>query len=207
MTFETWLLFVAVAIAPALSPGPGILLAITNTLRYGAWAVPYSAAGNSLGLMAMGFAVAFGLAALMVVWPWAVWAVKLLGGAYLVYLGVKLWRRPVAMRVEAGHDDRPRSRRSLFGEALMVSLTNPKALALMAALLPPFVPQGPLVITHVTILSVTYGGMCFLNHLAIGHFGGRLRRFLSSEARVVALSRTLGVAFIGFGLALASANR
>ena len=65
MLINTWLLFVAISIVPAISPGPAILLAISNSLRYGAKATFYSALGNALGLTILGFAVAFGLAALL----------------------------------------------------------------------------------------------------------------------------------------------
>jgi threonine/homoserine/homoserine lactone efflux protein len=54
MLMKTWLLFLAVSILPVLSPGPGMLLAISNALRYGPQATFYSALGNALGLTLMG---------------------------------------------------------------------------------------------------------------------------------------------------------
>jgi homoserine/homoserine lactone efflux protein len=54
---------------------------------------------------------------------------------------------------------------------------------------------------------VTYAVMCFANHLALAFAGGKIRRFLSSERRIVAVRRVLGTLFIGFGAALASASR
>jgi homoserine/homoserine lactone efflux protein len=206
MTIESWLLFIAVAVLPAISPGPGILLTVSNSLRYGARATIYSAAGNSIGLTVMGFAVGFGLAAILAVSTLAFTIVKLVGAAYLVYLGIKLWRDGKALSLPDGAAS-PVSRFRLFRQALFVSLTNPKALVLIAALIPPFVdPVGP-VLPQVTILSVTYAVMCFANHLLLAFAGGRIRRFLASERRMIAVRRVLGALFIGFGAALATASR
>ena len=58
MLIKTWLLFVVVSIMPAISPGPAVLLAISNSLRYGAKATLYSALGNAFGLTLLAFAVA-----------------------------------------------------------------------------------------------------------------------------------------------------
>src|SRR5262249_1487940 len=68
-----------------------ILLAISNSIRFGPSATVYSAIGNTLGLTLLGFAVAFGLAALMAASAAAFTVVKIIGAVYLCYLGVKLW--------------------------------------------------------------------------------------------------------------------
>jgi homoserine/homoserine lactone efflux protein len=206
MNIESWLLFIAVAVLPAISPGPGILLTISNSLRYGPRATLYSAAGNSLGLTVIGFAVGFGLAAILAVSALAFTVVKLVGAVYLVYLGIKLWRDGGALALPGGADA-PISRSRLFRQALFVSLTNPKALVLIAALIPPFVDQNGPVLLQVTILSVSYALMCFANHLLLAFAGGKIRRFLASERRMIAVRRVLGSLFIGFGVALASAGR
>jgi len=101
---------------------------------------------------------------------------------------------------------RAKSPSGLFLEALLVALTNPKAVLLLAALMPHFLAAGPQALT-VAILAATYAGLCFLNHMLLGALGGRLRRGLAS-ARVRALLRGgLGACFIGFGGALAAMSR
>lgn len=206
MSIENWLLFIAVATLPAISPGPGILLALSNALRYGPRATFYSATGNALGLIVISFAVGFGLAAILAVSTLAFTIVKLVGAAYLIYLGIKLWRDGKALALP-GMTDAPVSRSRLFRQALFVSLTNPKALVLIAALIPPFVDKNGPVLLQVTILSVTYALMCLANHLLLAFAGGKVRRFLSSEGRLIAVRRVLGTLFVGFGVALASAGR
>jgi homoserine/homoserine lactone efflux protein len=206
MLINTWLLFVAVSIVPAISPGPAILLAISNSLRYGARATFYSALGNALGLTMLGFAVAFGLAALLEISALAFTVVKIIGAIYLVYLGIKLWRDGNAISLPSQAVP-IMGRRKLFGQALLVSVTNPKALILLAALIPPFIDRAQPLLPQAAAMAVTYAFMCFLNHLMLAFASGKVRRFLSSQTRMLAVRRVLGSMFIGFGAALAAASR
>ncbi len=206
MSLQTWLLFVAVSVPLAISPGPAILLAISNALRYGAGAVLFSAAGNMLGLIIVGFGVAFGLAALMAASAAAFAIVKFAGALYLIYLGVKLWRdRAVfSLDTEMPHSAKRPSR--LFFEALFLAITNPKAIIILAALLPPFMNTSGSALPQVAVMSVTYAGLCFLNHLLLAFAGGWVRRLFNSEWRMRTLRRALGTMFIGFGAALAATS-
>jgi threonine/homoserine/homoserine lactone efflux protein len=206
MLINTWLLFMAVAILPVLSPGPGMLLAISNALRFGPQATFYSALGNSIGLTALGLFIAFGLAAILEISAVAFTILKIVGAAYLVYLGIKLWRDGKAISLP-GDIEPVMSRAKLFRQAFFLAITNPKALVLMAALFPPFIDHTKPLLAQAVILSVTYAVMCFANHLMLAMAGGRIRRFLSSERRIVAVRRVLGTMFIGFGAALAGASR
>jgi homoserine/homoserine lactone efflux protein len=207
MAFQTWALFVAVSILPALSPGPAILLAISNSIRFGSSATIYSAMGNTLGLTILGFAVGFGLAALMAASAGAFTVVKFVGAAYLLYLGTKLWLSGKALDFSPGTTAIPKPPKKLFIEALLLALTNPKGLVLLAALIPPFVNHNLPVFPQVAIYSITFAVMCFFNHIFLAFAASRVRRFLSSEKRVVAVRRALGTLFIGFGAALALSSR
>jgi threonine/homoserine/homoserine lactone efflux protein len=206
MAFENFLLFVTVSLLPALSPGPGMLLALSNALRFGPRATFYSALGNSLGLLVLGFAVAFGLAAIFAISAVAFTVIKILGAAYLVYLGVKLWRDGKSLSLP-GADQVQFDPGRLFRQAFLVSITNPKAMVLLAALIPPFVDHTQTIMPQVTVMSVSYAIICFANHLLLAQAGGRIRVLLSSARRMKAVQRILGSMFIGFGLALTAASR
>jgi threonine/homoserine/homoserine lactone efflux protein len=203
---ETWLLFVAVSLVPVIAPGPAILLALSNALRYGATATFWSALGNSAGLVLLGFAVAFGLSALIQTSAAAFLAVKICGAAYLCYLGVRLLRDGKSLRIDMNAVRETKAPGKLFSEAFAVALTNPKALLFLAALIPPFVDHSRPVFMQVAEMSLTYGAMCFFNHMLLAYAGGHVRKFLSSERRVLALRRALGVMFISFAAALAAAK-
>ncbi|MBX2805348.1 MAG: LysE family translocator [Hyphomicrobiales bacterium] len=199
-------MFLTVSLLPALSPGPGMLLALSNSLRYGPKATLYSAIGNSLGLLLLGFAVAFGLAAILAISALAFTILKVLGAAYLVYLGVKLWRDGKSLSL-ADTDQGRFNPHWLLQQGFLVSITNPKAIILLAALIPPFVDHTQAILPQVTVMSVSYAITCFIIHLLLAQAGGRIRVLLSSAWRRKAVQRGLGSMFIGFGLALTAANR
>ncbi len=207
MPLETWLLFVAVSLVPAVSPGPGVMLAISNTLRFGRNATLASASGNAAGLVLIGFAVAFGFGALMATSALAFTVLKIIGAAYLVYIGIKIWRDKSSFNaLETGGTARA-SYRKLFLQAFAVSITNPKAILVITALFPQFMTGSGFHLGQTALLSFTYAALCYANHVAIAFAGNSLRRFLTSARRLTLVRRATGGLFMGFGAALAAASR
>lgn len=206
MSLDTWLLFTLVCLAPVVSPGPGILFAISNALRHGPRVTILVGLANAFGITVLGLAVGFGLGAVMAASEVGFLILKLVGAAYLIYLGVKIWRDrdafTVASQPAAG---RPPVRR-LIGHALAISLTNPKAAVALAALFPQFMVTTAPAAPQIVIMAVTYGVLCAVNHVVIAYAGGWLRRFLSSTRRVNWVRRITGGSFMGFGAALAAAR-
>ncbi|MFN3248871.1 LysE family translocator [Roseibium album] len=207
MSFDLWLIFVVVSLLPAISPGPGIMLAISNTLRFGRNATLASATGNAAGLVLIGYAVAFGFGALMSTSALAFTLLKFIGAAYLIYLGLKVWRDKSGFQVSAETQVSRKSAWKLFLEALLVSVTNPKAILVITALFPQFMRSGRVDLLEISVLSFTYAALCFANHAAIAFAGGHLRRFLTSARRMRWVRRVTGGLFVGFGSALATASR
>lgn len=207
MPIETWLFFLLVALVPAVSPGPAILLAISNTLRFGRNATLASATGNALGLVLVGFAVAFGLGAVMEVSALAFTLLKAVGAVYLIYLGIKIWRDKTGFNSLDNSLCTQKSHRTLFLQALLVSITNPKAILVISALFPQFMSKGGVVLSEIVILSFTYAALCWLNHAFIAIAGAHLRRFIMAPGRMTLVRRVTGGLFIGFGAALAGASR
>ena len=161
----TWLAFVAAAVAMLLIPGPTILLVIGQALGGGARTALPLAAGVALGdLTAMTLSLA-GLGALLAASSAAFTALKWAGAAYLVYLGVKMWRAPVtagaAPPLPAGRAMR---------EAYVVTALNPKGIVFFVAFVPqfldparPFLAQAAiLVATFVTLAAVNAAGYALL---------------------------------------------
>ncbi|MEP2704884.1 MAG: LysE family translocator [Roseibium sp.] len=207
MSLESWLLFVAVSLIPAISPGPGVLLAISNTLRFGRNATLASASGNATGLVLIGFAVAFGFGAIMSTSALAFTILKFAGAAYLIYLGIKIWRDKSSFNSLDGCLAKRKSHRALFSQALLVSITNPKAILVITALFPQFMQGSGFDLKLTLILSLTYAILCFANHAAIAIAGDRLRRLVASTSRMRLVRRITGGLFVSFGAALATASR
>lgn len=206
MPIETWVLFVLVSIIPVISPGPGIFLSVSNALHYGPQATFFSSTGNSLGLLILCYLVALGLGSIMtqsVIW---FTVIKFLGAGYLIYLGFKAFKDKTFLLID---DNQPRKKRSpwfFVSQGVAVSLTNPKALVLIAALIPTFMTKGQIDLVEISILSFTYAIMCLLFHWFLAVSCGRMRQFLASPERVSLVRRVTGAGFIGFGLSLAAAG-
>lgn len=207
MSFETWLLFVVVSLVPVMSPGPGVLLAISNALRYGAGATMISSLGNSVGLVVLGLAVSFGLGALLSVSALAFLVFKIAGACYLIFLGIKAWRDHSSFQVDNADVPVSPNRHVLFWQAVLVALTNPKAIMIMAALFPQFMDGAEGSVGQVALLAFTYASLCFINQASIGFAGKWLKRFLASPRRMRWVRRSTGMAFVGFGAALAVATK
>jgi len=207
MSMETWALFILVSLVPAISPGPAVLLAISNTLRFGRNATLASATGNAIGLILLGFAVAFGFGAIMATSALAFTVLKFIGAAYLVYLGIKVWRDKTGFNSIDGCMEARKSNTALFGQALLVSVTNPKAILVISALFPQFMSKGGVQMDQVVILSFTYALLCWLNHATIAVAGNQMRKMIMNPKRLGLVRRVTGGLFIGFGAAMAAASR
>ncbi|MEM7522434.1 MAG: LysE family translocator [Pseudomonadota bacterium] len=207
MSLEVWLLFVLVSVAPVISPGPGVLFAITNALRFGARTTILVGVVNAAGIAALALVVGYGLGAVMSASAIAFTALKIAGAAYLIWLGVKIWRDRSAFLVEADATAEKPPMRKLCVHALAISLTNPKAAVALAALFPAFLDPTTAAGPQIVILSLTYGGLCALNHVVIGVAGGRIRSFLCAPNRARIIRRVAGGTFVGFGLAMAASGR
>jgi threonine/homoserine/homoserine lactone efflux protein len=173
MTLTTYLLYVAAVALLVLSPGPTMLMCITTSLNHG----PRSAVRSALGSVSAVFGVmllsALGLGALLSASEVAFTAAKVVGAAYLIWLGVKTFRSEAAVlenstaaATETTNTTEQASRHSFFLRGFLVGASNPKALLFFAAFFPqflnpdlPFAPQfGILSLTFVafelTVLTV-----------------------------------------------------
>lgn len=198
MELATWLAFLAAATAMLLIPGPTILLVIGQALGGGARNALPLAAGVALGdLSAMTLSMA-GLGALLAASATLFTALKWVGAAYLIWLGIKMWRAPV----EPGAAP-PLSARRAMREAYVVTALNPKSIVFFVAFVPqfldparPFLPQAAiLVASFVTLAALNAAGYALL----ASRLSGAVRR--PSIRRL--LNRTGGTMLMGAGLAVA----
>ncbi len=206
MSLDSWLLFVALSVFPAFSPGPGLLLTMSNSLRFGSRITLWSAWGNTVGIAILGIAITFGLGALMLTSATAFFVLKIIGGLYLIWLGIKTWRDRANL-VESDPQQALPGASRLFFTGVGIALTNPKALAILVAIIPPFLTGPQNLVQEGLILSITYAAMCMLSHLVVALLSGRFRLFITSPKRMKYLRRTIGATFMGFGIAMAAASR
>ena len=198
----------AVAVLNA-TPGVDFLLSVSRTLQGGARAGVAAALGISAGCVVHALAAAFGLAALLALYPGALQAVQWLGAAYLAWLGIGLlrqaWRPPQALDPSGGPS--MRSARVDFRTGLLTNVLNPKVALFFLAFLPQFVPAAsPSPTASFLLLGawfVLQGTLFLLGLVAVA---ARLRR-LQASARATRLLRLAGGGlFLGLALRLAGAR-
>lgn len=206
MSFETWLAFVAAAAVLLAIPGPTITLVIAYALSRGRSAAWWTVGGVVLGDFTAMTASLLGLGALLAASATAFTVVKWLGAAYLVWLGISLWRAPVAApEAQAAAVAVPGRR--ILAHAFAVTALNPKGIVFFVAFLPQFVsPTAPLLPQLVT-LEITFLVLAALNCGLYALLAARARSRLSSPGARRWLNRIGGGVLVGAGIAAAGLRR
>ena len=172
---RTWLVFALTELLLSLTPGPAVLLVVSQSLRFGSRQSRHGAFGI-LAANACYFSLsAAGLGALLFTSSTLFACVKWMGAAYLCVVGVRMVIRRRASTAAASAD----RERHFFAQGLVTQLSNPKALVYFTALLPQFVSRGQSVLLQFAILGVS--------SIAIGARGARdlwLGRRTGATARV-----------------------
>lgn len=206
ISFESFMLYLATVLVASASPGPVMLLAMTNGAQVGMRRTLAGIAGSSLGhlaLMAVSFA---GLSALLYSSAWLFDVLKWVGAAYLVYLGISLWRH-TAVDI-AVHDDNGRALNgagALFMRAFMVAASNPKGLVFFGALFPQFIDARAPALPQWAVLAATFFLIDWYWQLAYAWSGRRLVRWLGARRR--AFNRVAAGLFVGAGVLLSATKR
>jgi threonine/homoserine/homoserine lactone efflux protein len=202
MPFSTWLLFCGVALLATFSPGPGVLLAISNSVAVGPRHTMFSSLGNAAGLFIVSGAATAGMGALLAVSASAFLVVKIVGAGYLVYLGVKQWRS-APLRLDArASADQPTTPGKLFVQGMGVAVTNPKAILFFTALFPQFLVRGESLLLQTVLLTATFTALALLSHAVYVGLFRTLRRFLTEARHLRWFNRISGGLFVLLGLSL-----
>jgi len=204
MPFEQWFAFAAASAVLLIIPGPTVLLVISYALAHGRRAALATVAGVALGdFTAMTCSLA-GVGALLAASATAFTVVKWVGAAYLVYLGIKLWRAPV----EAGADGLPAvpalQPRRIFFNAFTVTALNPKGIVFFVAFLPQFLNPKTELLPQFAIFIATFVTMAALNVLGFALLASAARRAIRRPAVQRAVNRTGGTLLIGAGVLAAA---
>lgn len=207
MTFDLWLVYLLAAIGLSLTPGPNGLLALNHGARFGASRAAFTVAGGVAGFVVLIAASLAGLGALLAASERAFAVVKWIGAAYLVYLGVRLWRAPPAATGAAALAAGPADGRParLATQGFLVAVSNPKALIFFAAFLPQFMVPGASYWTQLVVLGGTFAVVECLYELVVAGAAHRLAPWLARHGRT--FNRVTGATFVGVGVLLAAARR
>ena len=202
---ENYLIFLLIAIITVLSPGPGVVLTLTNTNRYGSKGAVGGILGIAFGTFIVAGVSATSLGVLLVTSSIAFTVLKFVGAAYLIYLGIKIWRSPPVNIQLNGKS--PKNRKLQFVEGLTLQLTNPKAIFFFMSVFPQFINFNHDYITQFMLLVVTYSVLVIIIHLMYSFLAKSARFWLSSEKGSRVVNRFSGGTFMCFGAGLATATK
>jgi threonine/homoserine/homoserine lactone efflux protein len=205
MHISNWLLFCSVALLVTFSPGPAVLLAISNAIAVGPRRAMISSMGNGFGLFIISGVAMAGMGVVLATSATAFMLLKLAGALYLVYLGIKQWRSKTSIVADAPvalGAANPNSFWKLFRQGLTVALTNPKAILFFSALFPQFITPGEPVAIQFTVLTASFVACAMLAHLFYANLARLLKTQLATPGRAKLFNRISGGAFVLLGLSL-----
>ncbi len=186
------------------TPGMCMTLSMTMGMTIGVKRALWMMAGELLGVGLVAVLSVLGVAAIMLNYPEVFMVFKYLGGAYLMFLGIQMWRSRGRMAISENFESSgSATRRELALQGFVTAVANPKGWAFFISLLPPFLdpalPMAPqLTMLVVVILMIEF--ICLLGYAS----GGRtLRAFLEKSGNVRLLNRIAGSLMIAVGIWLA----
>lgn len=199
MQFDTWLVFLLASIGLSLSPGPNGLLALTHGALHGSRKTLFTIFGGALGFVAIIALCMFGVGALIkasVVW---LTVLKWVGGAYLVWLGIQVWRTP-PITVELDTEPAEAKGWSLFRQGALSSATNPKGLLFFSAFLPQFIDPHRSLVLQFAVVAATFVATEIATEYAVASAANRVRPWLGRVGQ--RFNRVCGGVFVAIGAAL-----
>ena len=208
MTFQSWLMYLALVLVATSTPGPAVLFITTNATLHGWRKAVFAALGNIAGLFCLGVIAVTGLGTILNTSESLFNIIKFMGAAYLIYLGVKLLFQKqsdfTTMKDQLISNDI--SSQKLFFQALGVALSNPKAIVFLTALFPQFVNTGQVLLPQFSMLIATLMLFSFSFLMFYALIAHKAKVWLTRPNRIKAFNRTSGSIFVGIGILLAASS-
>jgi threonine/homoserine/homoserine lactone efflux protein len=186
--------FVLASFLIELTPGPNMGYLAVVAISQGKKAAFAAVAGVALGLLTIGLAAAFGLAAILQANDFIYDALRYGGILFLFYLAYEGWQD------SAAEENNTHGLMGQFLRGLLNNLLNPKAALFYVAVLPEFVDKSAPLLGQTIILTISYVAVATLIHLAVVTLASAFRRFMSDEKRERFVRRSLSLALAMFAL-------
>lgn len=199
MELHVWLIYLAAAIGLSLSPGPNGLLALTHGALHGRRKALYTICGGAVGFTLLIALSMFGIGALLQASLTWLTVLKWVGGAYLVWLGIQVWRSPPVSADIATHAS-TRSGLSMFRQGALCAVTNPKGLLFFAAFLPQFIDPTRSLFVQFLVMAGTFAATEILTEVVLASVAHRINPWLRRVGK--RFNQTCGGIFVAIGVAL-----
>lgn len=208
MSWETWIAYAVATEVLLIIPGPTVLLVVGYALTRGRGPALWAVAGSCLGITCA-FAITFaGLGAVLAASATAFTVMKWVGAAYLVYLGVQMWRaKPeTLLKMDGETAGKPR-KRSTFAHGFITTILNPKVVVFLVAFVPQFMNPAAAALPQALIMTATFVMLAFLSDGAYAVFASKARQTFMGARAMKWVQRTGGTLLIGAGLLTAATKR
>nr|WP_295463693.1 LysE family translocator [Mesorhizobium sp.] len=199
MAIETWLAFAAASAVLLVIPGPTILLVVSYALGQGWRTALPMAVGVALGDFTAMTLSMLGIGALLMASATLFTVLKWMGAAYLIWLGIKLFRAGGTLGAEPRRD--AASAAKMLAHAWLVTALNPKSITFFVAFLPQFLDRNAGFWTQMAIFEATFLVLAFCNAFGYALVAARARSVFASERAIRIFNRTGGSLLIGAGVA------
>ncbi len=206
MSLELWVAFTVASIVLLSIPGPTVMLVISYALGSGRATGWFTVPGVTLGDFTAMTLSLLGAGAVLAASATLFTILKLAGAAYLVWLGIQLWRAEPSVGTMTTAV-KARSGRSMFWNAYVVTALNPKSIVFFIAFLPQFVDPTRPVLAQFVIMEATFLALAALNVAIWAVLAGELRARFRSPSVLRAVNRIGGSCLIGAGALAALARR
>ena len=209
MTTPVLMLFILTSLVAIATPGPTVLLALSNGARFGTRFALFGLLGAMLSDLILIGAVALGLGAVLAASETAFQILKWIGVAYLLYLGIQLLRTKPEARHDVLQGLNPTTSQPdrIFLKCLLVALTNPKGYLFFSAILPQFVTPQVAQFPQYVLLALTFTAIDGLVMLAYASSGARAVQLFRTPMTMVWINRFSGGAIIALAGVLALYRR
>jgi len=206
MEIKVWVSFLITVTVLVLTPGPSVLLATANSMKYGV----KKTLGTILGDLSANFCqiilASIGLASIVISSGELFQVIKWCGVFYLIYIGIlKIVSKSTIQIDKEGAKERSFSK--LYAEGFLMSIANPKAIVFFAALFPLFINENLPFLPQVVLLTFTFLILDGTSLLIYTLFASRLKAYLENKEKIHLQNKVVGILLILSGILLSMVNR
>ncbi|MEO8514210.1 MAG: LysE family translocator [Ignavibacteria bacterium] len=200
------LLFAIAGLTLNITPGPDMMFVITRSISEGSKSGVISSLGIATGSIFHTLAVAFGLSALLMAVPAAYEIIKYTGAAYLVYLGIKMIVKKQSLQVES--EKKPVKMHSVYYQAILTNIFNPKVALFFLAFLPQFVNNSHDITSQIIFLGILFNINATIVNILVALTAGKMGKAIKSKLNNSRIFKWITASvFIGLGVRLAMLER
>ena len=207
MDIQVWVAFVAASVVLLMIPGPTIVLVLTYALTQGRRVAVASAAGVATGDLIAMTASLLGLGAVVLASATLFTALKWVGAAYLVWMGVGMIRAAGGQTLGRLADVPDLTPRRVFGNAMIVTALNPKSIVFFIAFVPQFLVVDRPLAPQFAVLIATFVTLAAVNALAYALLADGMRATIRRSMVLAWMTRAGGGVLIAMGLLTATLRK